>query len=63
MKTIRLTIALAVILSALQLNAQNTQPEPISGKALTQTPPKAALKISALSATLLLCVKQNIIAP
>lgn len=36
MKTFKLIIALAVVFSALHLNAQNTQPEPISGKALTK---------------------------
>lgn len=36
MKTIKLIIALAVVFYTLQLNAQNTLPEPISGKALTK---------------------------
>ena len=36
MKTIKLIIAIAVVFYTLQLKAQNTLPEPISGKALTK---------------------------
>ena len=36
MKTIRFIVALALIMTGLQMNAQNNEPEPISGKALTK---------------------------
>ena len=36
MKTIRFIVALALIVTGLKMNAQNSEPEPISGKALTK---------------------------